>query len=96
MRLLNPKRDREEARKVSPALRALIVHAYLGKVQEYSEEMIQKKWEALQSHQGRDPELIEKLSQWLVYRRFNEIALKEIEEGTLDEWFGGLLESELK
>lgn len=79
-----------EAGNVKPALAALIVHRLLEKVQEYSETTIGRKWEELQKGGGQDREQLRSLDQWLTYRTFNGVALKEIADGTLDDWFPNL------
>jgi len=66
---------------------AAIVHQWLVRVQTYSEKTIQSKREEMQAKEGRDEETTAKLNEWLSYHRFNAYALKEIEEGGLDEWF---------
>lgn len=76
-----------EAQKVKPELAALIVHRFLEKVQEYSQNTIRRKWGQLQEKEGKDQEILRALDQWLTYHAFNAIALHEIEDGTLDEWF---------
>jgi len=82
---------RAEAKKVRPEVAAFIVHAFLKKVQLYSEEVIEKRWKRLQKKKGKDIEEIKKLLQWIHYGRFNRIAIDEIEDGTLDGWFKTLL-----
>lgn len=82
---------RNEAKKLKPEVIAFVVHAFLKKVQAYSEEIIEKKWKGLQKKKGKDAEEIRKLLQWIDYSRFNQIAIDEIEEGTLDAWFKTLL-----
>ena len=78
---------RSEAEKLKPEVMAMVVHLFLEKVQRYSEEMIEKKWKGLRKKKGKDLEVIQKLSQWITYHRFNAIALEEIADGTLDRWF---------
>ncbi|HET6369994.1 MAG TPA: hypothetical protein VFG95_02285 [Nitrospiria bacterium] len=87
MPLYDPLRNRMEVKAVPPAVKAAIVHAFLHEVQNYAEKMLHEKWTNLEQKRGCDPELIGKFTDWLVYHRFNEIAIKEIEEGTLDDWF---------
>jgi hypothetical protein len=87
MSLYDPKQNRMEAKAVPPSVRAAIVHAFLHEVQNYAERMLREKWAALEGKRGRDPESIGKFTDWLVYHRFNQIAIKEIEDGTLDDWF---------
>ena len=82
---------RSEAKKVRPEVAAFVVHAFLEKVQRYSEEMIEKRWKGLQKKKGKDIEEIKKLLQWIHYSQFNQIAIDEIEDGTLDGWFRALL-----
>ena len=87
---------REEASRVEPVLKSLIVHAFLKEVQVYAEEMIEKKQKALSKKERDDSrdirvERTQKLQQWRDYHRFNQIALQEIEDGTLDPWFEQLL-----
>lgn len=85
--LYDPERDSEAAKSVPPAVRVAIVHSFFTEIQKYTEEMLQQKWEATIKVKGRDPELLQKLSNWLIYHRFNQLTLKEIEDGTLDDWF---------
>lgn len=82
---------RNEAKKIKPEVMAFVVHAFLQKVQAYSEETIEKKWKRVQKKKGRDDEEIKKLLQWLHYSRFNQVAIDEIEDGALDAWFRTLL-----
>lgn len=87
---------RNEAGRVDPVLKSLIVHAFLKEVQVYVEEMIEGKQKALSKKAGDGPqdariEITQKLRQWRDYHRFNQIALQEIEAGTLDPWFERLL-----
>jgi hypothetical protein len=90
MSLYHPK-FKKEAKQLKPEVMAMVVHAFLEKVQRYSEEVIETKWKALQKKKGKDPETLQKLSDWTRYHRFNQIALEEIEDGTLDHWFQGIL-----
>ncbi len=83
---------REKAKRVEADVLAAIVHQWLVRVQAYTEKTIEGKWEALQAKEGRDEEELAKLNSWLTYLRFNDYALKEVEEGTLDEWFRNLFE----
>jgi hypothetical protein len=82
---------RNEAKKIKPEVMAFVVHAFLEKVQAYSEETIEKKWKGLQKKKGKNAEEIKKLLQWIHYSQFNQIAIDEIEDGTLDSWFKILL-----
>ncbi len=79
-----------EARTLKPETASLIVHRFLEKVQEYSENTIRRKWSQLQEKGGRDQEILRVLDQWLTYLSFNAVALHEIEDGTLDDWFRNL------
>ena len=87
MSLHDLEHNRREAKAVPPPVRAVIVHAFLLEVRNYAEKMLREKWETLEGKKGYDPELIGKFTDWLVYHRFNQIAIKEIEDGTLDDWF---------
>ncbi len=78
---------KERAKQVEADVVAAIVHQWLVRVQAYSEKTIQSKREEMQAKEGRDEETTAKLNEWLSYHRFNAYALKEIEEGGLDEWF---------
>jgi len=82
---------RDEAKKLKLEVMAFVVHAFLKKVRTYSEETIEKKWRRLQKKKGKDAEEIKKLLQWIHYSQFNQIAIDEIEDGTLDAWFKTLL-----
>lgn len=90
MPLYHPKL-RKEIDKLPPEILAAVAHAFLERVQRYSDEMINTKWKALQGKKGIDQETLRKLSDWVQYDRFNRIALEEIEDGTLDDWFKTLL-----
>ena len=70
---------------------AVVVHAFLKKVQAYSEEIIGEKSKKVRKKKGTNPEEIRKLLQWTDYSRFNRLAIDEIEDGTLDAWFRTLL-----
>lgn len=83
---------REKAKRVEADLVAAIIHQWLVRVQAYTEQTIQNKWEALQAKEGRDEEELTKLYSWLTYLRFNDYALNEVEKGTLDEWFRTLFD----
>lgn len=78
---------RKEATALKPEIKAAVVYDFLEKVQIYSEKMIEEKWKKLKKKKGRDPEAMQKLAQWIQYHRFNEVALQEIKDGTLDPWF---------
>ncbi|WDT75681.1 MAG: hypothetical protein MPW16_00255 [Candidatus Manganitrophus sp.] len=78
---------RREAVKLKPEIKAAVVYDFLEKVQVYSEKMIDEKWKGLKKKKGRDLEAMQKLAHWIQYHRFNQIALEEIKEGTLDSWF---------
>lgn len=78
---------REKAKQVEADVVAAIVYQWLVRVQAYTEQTIQRKWEALQAEEGRDEVTLVKLNNWLTYLRYTAYALKEIEEGGLDEWF---------
>jgi hypothetical protein len=82
---------RNEAKNLKPEVMAFVVHAFLKKVQIYSEETIEKKWKQLKKKKGKEAEAIDKLLQWVHYSRFNQIAIEEVEDGTLDPWFKNLL-----
>ncbi|MBI3802649.1 MAG: hypothetical protein HY282_02675 [Nitrospirae bacterium] len=86
MALYHPK-HRKQAAALKPELKAMVVHSFLKKVQQYSEEMIEKKWKATRKQRGTDLETLQKLAHWVQYHRFNAVALEEIEDGTLDAWF---------
>ena len=91
MPLYQPGR-REAAGRVDPALKAVIVHAFLEDVQRYTDEMIAAKRKRLAEGAAEDHlKTARTLLEWLQYRRFNRIALEEIEDGTLDPWFERLL-----
>ncbi|HIE64665.1 MAG: hypothetical protein ABGX83_08675 [Nitrospira sp.] len=90
MPLYHPK-HREEAKAVKSEVMATIVHAFLERVQAYSEETIDKKWAELNKGGEINAEAVQKHSDWVRYHQFNEIALKEIEDGTLDSWFATLM-----
>lgn len=83
---------KREAKKLKPEVMAVVVYAFLQKVQAYSEKTIDAKWNDLKKKRGKDPERLEKLWNWVQYHRFNRIALEEIKDGTLDDWFKTLLE----
>ncbi|MFQ5893265.1 MAG: hypothetical protein ACE5H5_03035 [Nitrospinota bacterium] len=78
---------REKAKQVEADVVAAIVYQWLVRVQAYTEQTIQRRWEALQSREGRDEASLVKLNNWLTYLRYTAYALKEVEEGGLDEWF---------
>lgn len=78
---------RREAAALEPEIKAAVVYEFLQKVRIYSEKMIDKKWKKLKKKRGRDPEAMQKLAHWIQYHRFNEVALQEIKDGTLDPWF---------
>lgn len=78
---------RKEAATLKPEIKAAVVYDFLEKVQIYSEKMIDEKWRRLQKKKGRDLETMQELAQWVQYYRFNQIALQEIKDGTLDPWF---------
>jgi hypothetical protein len=78
---------RKEAAALKPEIKAAVVYDFLEKVQVYSEKMIEEKWKRLEKKKGRDLETIHKLTQWIQYHRFNQVAIEEIEDGTLDSWF---------
>lgn len=80
-------KHRKQAAALPPEIKAAVVHAFLEKVQRYSEEMIEKKWKILKKRKGRDLETMGKLADWIRYHHFNRIAIEEIEDGTLDAWF---------
>ncbi len=82
---------RNEAKNMKPEVMAVVVHEFLKKVQTYSEETIEKKWKRLLKKKGKNAEEIKKLLQWIHYSQFNQIAIDEIEDGTLDAWFKTLL-----
>lgn len=90
MSLYHPK-FKKEAKQLKPEVIAAVVHAFLEKVQRYSEEVIETKWKALRKKKGKDRKALQNVSDWIEYRRFNQIALEEIEDGTLDPWFKNLL-----
>ena len=90
MPIYHPK-FKNEAKQLKPEVIAVVVHTFLEKVQRYSEKIIETKWKALQKKKGKDREALQKLSDWIEYHRFNQIALEEIEDGTLDPWFKSLL-----
>ena len=90
MPLYHPK-YRTEAKKLKPEVMAVVVHAFLKKVQAYSEKTIGEKSKKIQKKKGKETEEIRKLLQWIDYSRFNRIAIDEIEDGTLDSWFRTLL-----
>ncbi len=80
-------KHRMKAAALRPEIKAAVVHDFLEKVQIYSEKMIEEKWKTLKKKKGRDIEIMQKLAQWVQYHRFNQVALQEIEDGTLDPWF---------
>jgi hypothetical protein len=90
MPLYHPK-YRNEAKKLKPEVMAFVVHEFLKKVQTYSEETVEKKLKAIKKKKGKEAEEVRKLLQWIDYSRFNQIAIDEIEDGTLDSWFRTLL-----
>lgn len=81
------RKHRTEAAALKPEIKAAVVYDFLEKVQIYSEKMIEEKWRILKKKKGRDPEAMQKLAHWIQYHRFNQVALEEIEDGTLDSWF---------
>lgn len=87
MAILFQKKRLPETEKVPPEVVAQIIYRFVERVQEYTEEMLIKKWDALKEKDGKDALLLGKLNDWLTYRRFNEITLQEIENGDLDDWF---------
>ncbi len=82
---------KDEARTVKREVMAVIVHTFLKRVQAYTEETIDRKWEELNKGEKADEEAVLKYSDWVRYHKFNKIALEEIEDGTLDSWFETLL-----
>lgn len=76
-----------EAKTVKREVMAVIVHAFMKRVQAYTEETIERKWKELNNGKKTDPKAIVKYSDWIRYHKFNKIALEEIEDGTLDSWF---------
>jgi len=83
---------KEEAKTVKREVMAVIVHAFLERVQAYTEDTIDTKWQELSREKKINADAVLKYSNWVRYHQFNEIALKEIEDGTLDSWFEALLE----
>jgi len=81
-----------EMEKVSPQVMAQIIHGFMERVQEYTEQMLLQKWEVLTKEKGRDHSQLSKFSEWLTFHKFNEITLQEIENGDLDEWFQTLFQ----
>lgn len=77
----------KETATLKPEVKAAVVYDFLEKVQIYSEKMIEEKWKKLKKKKGRDPEAVQKLAHWIQYHRFNQVALEEIKDGTLDRWF---------
>jgi len=93
---LYQQKNRPEATKIDPALKALIVHAFLEEVQAYAGQKITEKEAVLKevktlTSQKSKALLARKLQQWQDYAAFNRIAIEEIEDGTLDAWFERLL-----
>lgn len=78
---------RKEAAVLKPEIKAAVAYDFMEKVQSYSEKMIEEKWKTLKKKKGRDPEAMQKLAHWIQYHRFNQVALQEIKDGTLDRWF---------
>ncbi len=78
---------RKEAAALKPEIKAAVVYDFLERVQRYSERMIEEKWKLVKKKKGRDLEAMRKLAQWIQYYQFNRIAVREIEDGTLDAWF---------
>lgn len=78
---------RKDAAAVKPEVKAAVVYEFLERVQIYSEKMIEEKWSGLKKKKGRDLEMMQKLAQWIQYHHFNQVALEEIKDGTLDDWF---------
>lgn len=91
MPLISAHRHPEEARAVSNPTRAALVHAFIVRVQHYTDEMLRKKWDELLQIDGEDGERLKKFSDWLVFKRFIQITRDEIESGKLDEWFEELV-----
>jgi len=81
-----------DTEKVTPEVTAQIVHRFMEKVQDYTEQMLKQKWEALGEKKGKDSVLLAKFNDWLSYHRFNVITLNEIENGDLDDWFRNLFD----
>lgn len=80
-------KHRREAAALKPEIKTAVVYEFLEKVQIYSEKMIDEKWKTLKKKKGRDLEAMQKLAQWIQYHRFNEVAIQEMKDGTLDPWF---------
>lgn len=91
MPLYHPK-YRKEAKTVKKEVMAVIVHAFLKRVQSYTEDMVKTKKEELNNAKKIKSDAAQKHSDWIRYLQFNEIALKDIEDGTLDSWFETLME----
>ncbi len=82
-----------DTEKVSPQVMVQIVHRFMERVQEYTEQMLLQKWEVLTKEKGRDSIQLLKFSEWLTFHKFNEITLQEIENGDLDAWFSSLFQN---
>ena len=81
-----------DTEKVSPQVMVQIIHRFMERVQEYTEQMLLQKWEVLTKEKGRDGTQLSKFSEWLTFHKFNKITLQEIENGDLDEWFQTLFQ----
>ncbi|MCB9665867.1 MAG: hypothetical protein H6732_17305 [Alphaproteobacteria bacterium] len=83
MTLYDPTRPAE----VDPADAVLVVHDFLTRVRTWCEEQeIPKRLARVAQSQA--PADAASLHAWLTYLRFTEHALAELEDGTLDRWFG--------
>lgn len=81
-----------DTEKISPQVMVQIIHSFMERVQEYTEQMLLQKWEVLMKEKGRDGTQLLKFSEWLTFHKFNKITLQELENGNLDEWFTGLFQ----
>lgn len=83
MALYDPARQPD----VDPADAVAVVHRFLEQVRAWAlTREIPRRTATVSA--DLDPVEAGKLHAWIAYLRFTEHALKELEDGTLDGWFG--------
>lgn len=71
-----------------PEVQKRIVNDFLVRCNVYATERVAHYQSQLQAAAPADAVAIcDKLSHWAAYRAFNDYTLREIADGTLDEWF---------
>lgn len=83
MALYDPTREPD----VTPEDAVLVVRAFLQRCARWAEEReIPRRLDEL--GEVADPGRAAELHAWIAYLRFTEHAIRELEDGTLDGWFG--------